>query len=139
MTNQGRTPIFRTRLDHIGIAVHDLDAATEVYRMVGVEPGQREIITDQGVEVQMLPVGDTRLELLQPRRDDSPIAVFLKKKGEGLHHIALKVENIKTVLSELKKRGIRLIDDEPRLGAAGHKIAFIHPKSTGGVLIELVD
>ena len=126
-------------LDHIGIAVRSIDTAVEFYRMIGIEPGAREVITDQGVEVQMLPAGEARLELLQPIRDDSPISSFLTKRGEGLHHIALKVKDLKSVLSRLKSRGIRLIDEEPRFGAGGQRIAFVHPRSTGGVLIELVE
>jgi methylmalonyl-CoA epimerase len=127
------------RLDHIGIAVRSIETVAEVYRMIGIETGAREVVADQGVEIQMLPVGETHLELLQPIRDDSPLASFLEKRGEGLHHIALKVSDLKSVLSKLKADGIRLIDEEPRIGAGGHWIAFVHPHSTRGVLIELVE
>jgi len=127
------------RLDHIGIAVRSIEAAAEVYRTIGIEPGAREIVINQGIEIQMLPVGEARLELLQPTRDDSPVASFLEKRGEGLHHIALKVSDLKSVLSKLKADKIHLIDEEPRIGAGGHLIAFIHPRSTGGVLIELME
>jgi methylmalonyl-CoA/ethylmalonyl-CoA epimerase len=127
------------RLDHIGIAVRSIDTAVEVYRLTGFETGMREIVADQGVEVQILPAGEAHLELIQPIRDDSPVVSFLEKRGEGLHHIALKVNDINGVLNRLKARGIRLIDEEPRIGAGGHRIAFVHPRSTGGVLIELVE
>jgi methylmalonyl-CoA/ethylmalonyl-CoA epimerase len=126
-------------LDHVGIAVRQIAETLKAYRLLGIEPGQREVVADQGVELQMLPVGITRLELLQPMNDDSPLSKFIQKRGEGLHHIALKVQNIEAVLESCKNNGIRLIDEKPRIGAGGSLIAFIHPASTGGVLIELVE
>ena len=126
-------------LDHIGIAVKQIEDALKTYKLLGIEPGHREVVSDQGVELQMLPVGEARLELLQPMNEDSPISKFIQKKGEGLHHIALKVPNIVAALKSCRDEGIRLIDDQPRLGAGGCMIAFVHPASTGGVLVELVE
>lgn len=125
-------------LDHIGVAVKQIEDTLKTYKLLGIEPGHREVVADQGVELQMLPVGDARLELLQPMNEDSPVSKFIQKKGEGLHHIALKVQNLETVLEDCRNKGIRLIDEKPRLGAGGCMIAFIHPASTGGVLVELV-
>jgi len=138
MRDKSLSPLSSARLDHIGIAVNDLDTAVENYRLLGIEPDPREIIADQGVEVQPLQVGESRLELLQPLSDDSPVARFIKERGEGLHHIALRVNNIRDTLSHCKAGGMQLLDEEPRTGAGGTLIAFLHPHSTGGVLIELV-
>ncbi|MDP8240644.1 MAG: methylmalonyl-CoA epimerase [Candidatus Hatepunaea meridiana] len=138
MINKVVSFIPDAKLDHIGIAVRDLDEATEKYQMLGITLGDREIVSEQGVQLQMLPGGDCRLELLQPISDDSPIAAFLEKRGEGLHHIALRVNDIRATLTRCKAAGVRLINEEPRAGAGGCLIAFINPKSTGGVLIELV-
>ena len=126
-------------LDHIGIAVKQIEDALKTYKLLGIVPGHREVVSDQGVELQMLPVGEARLELLQPMNADSPVSKFIQKKGEGLHHIALKVPDITAALESCREEGIRLIDNQPRLGAGGCMIAFVHPASTGGVLVELVE
>ncbi len=130
---------FDLTLDHIGIAVKNIDESIFAFKVIGITPGEREIIEDQGVEALMLPIGETRLELLEPFKDDSPISKFIDKKGEGLHHIALKTSDVKQILSKCSENGIKLIDKEPRIGAGGKKIAFLHPKSTNGVLIELTE
>jgi methylmalonyl-CoA epimerase len=96
-----------------------------------------ETVDDQGVRVAFLPVGDTRLELLEPTSEEGPVASFLRRRGEGIHHVCLEVKDIEAVLEELKKAGIRLVDDQPRMGAQGSRIAFLHPSSTHGVLLEL--
>lgn len=134
-------------VDHIAIAVPDLDEAISLYKtLLGKEPSSIEEVPDQKVRAAFFSVGETNLELLFPISPDSPISNFLKqKKGDsptgksGLHHIALRVENIEKHLAKLKADGIKLIDEVPRIGAHGKKIAFIHPKSTGGVLIELTE
>lgn len=128
---------LRAKLDHIGIAVNDLEVATKVYEMLGLELEEREVVPDQGVEVAMLPAGDTRIELLCPMNEASPVAKYIEKRGEGLHHIALQVSDIRATMATCVANDIRLIDKEPRTGAGGKLIAFIHPKSTGGVLLEL--
>jgi methylmalonyl-CoA epimerase len=129
---------------HIGIAVKDLAASIEKYRLLtGVEPSEVHLVPDQKVKVAFLasesddPEGFPRLELVAPDHPDSPIAKFIERRGEGLHHICLLVENLKERLGELKQAGVRLIDEEPRVGAEGDLIAFVHPSATGGVLIEL--
>ena len=139
MNNEVDIDIPGVTLDHIGIAVKQIDETVKAFRLLGVESGEREIVSDQGVELQMLPVGEARLELLQPLNQDSPVSKFIEKRGEGLHHIALKVQNIAEVLEHCRKDGIRLIDEKPRIGAGGYLVAFIHPTSTGGVLVELVE
>jgi len=126
------------RLDHIGVAVRDIETALQVYSQMGMEIGGRETILEQGVEVQMLLAGEARIELLQPTSDDSPVARFLEKHGEGLHHIAFEVNDLEDILERLKGEGIRLIDEKPLVGVGGSLIAFVNPRSTAGVLIELV-
>ncbi len=129
-------------VDHIAIAVPDLDVAISLYKtLLGKEPSSIEEVTDQKVKAAFFSVGETNLELLFPISNDSPISSFLEqRKGKsGLHHIALRVENIEKHLAKLKADGIQLIDEVPRIGAHGKKIAFIHPKSTGGILIELTE
>lgn len=129
---------------HIGIAVKDLAASIEKYRLLtGVEPSEVHSVPDQKVKVAFLasesdnPEGFPRLELVAPDHPDSPISKFIERRGEGLHHICLLVENLKERIGELKQAGVRLIDEEPRVGAEGDLIAFVHPSATGGVLIEL--
>jgi len=139
LLKQDKSIDTNVRLDHIGIAVRTFETALRVYRSIGVKIGDRELVADQGVTVQMLSVGATRIELLEPTGDDSPVARFLKKRGEGLHHIALQVGSLSRTLDNLKERGIALIDEEPRRGAAGNLVAFINPASSNGVLIELVE
>ena len=126
------------KLSHIGIAVSDLDAAAGLYRLLGIEALHREIIPDQGVELMVLPVGGTRIELLRPLSSDTPVARFIAKRGEGLHHIALEVDDIRAALDQCREAGMELLDAEPRIGAEGALIAFLNPKSTNGVLMELV-
>jgi len=127
-----------TKLDHIGIAVSDLEAAIAVYKQLGLTPIEREIIADQGVEVVVLPAGETRLELVYPLDEDTPVGKFITKHGEGLHHLALEVKDINAALQICRRKGIIVIDQEPCLGAGGRLIAFLDPRSTGGVLIELI-
>ena len=126
------------KIDHIAIAVQNLDEALKVYRdALGLEPAGGEEVPEQGVRVAFLPVGDTRLELLEPLSPESPVAKFLEKRGEGIHHICIEVEDLEKTLAELASKGVKLIDEKPRLGAHGRKMAFVHPKSLHGVLLEL--
>ncbi len=125
------------KLNHLGIAVHDLDAATKIYQTMGLYVEKIIDVPEQGVRVAFIPLGESTLELVQPTSPDSAIARFLEKNGEGLHHLAIQVDDIKASLSELKAQEIQLINETPRRGAEGW-IAFLHPKSTGRVLIELV-
>jgi methylmalonyl-CoA/ethylmalonyl-CoA epimerase len=127
-------------LDHVAIAVHDLDSAVAGYReRYRVEPLYREVVEEQGVEEAMIPVGGSFIQLLQPLSPDSPVGKFLEKNGEGLHHVAYAVTNIDHALSHLHEQGARLIDETPRIGGRGAKIAFVHPADMGGTLIELVE
>ena len=126
-------------IDHIGVAVEDLDSALELYEQRLKMPlAHRETVTEQGVEAVLLDVGDGHVELLQPLGDDTAVGKFLAKRGPGLHHVAYRVDDIEGVLSELSGAGIRLIDERPRIGIRQSKVAFVHPASTGGVLTELV-
>ncbi|OHD19493.1 MAG: methylmalonyl-CoA epimerase [Spirochaetes bacterium GWD1_61_31] len=126
------------RIDHIGIAVANLDETLKVYTdILGLTLHGTETVADQKVRVAFLPVGDTEIELLESTEPDGPIAKFIEAKGQGLQHIAFRVDDIEAALAELKAKGVRLIDEKPRYGAGGAKIAFLHPKSTNGVLIEL--
>jgi methylmalonyl-CoA/ethylmalonyl-CoA epimerase len=127
------------KLDHIGIAVESIEKSLKFFDGLGIEVKKTEDVADQKVRVAILPLGDTRIELLETLDPDGPVGKFLAKKGQGLHHIAVQVENIAETLEELKSRGIELIDREPRNGADGCLIAFIHPRSTGGVLLELTE
>ncbi len=127
-------------LDHVGIAVHDLDAALEAYRnRYGVDPLHRDRVEAQGVEEAMIPVGGSFIQLLQPLGPDTPVGRFLAKNGEGLHHVAYVVADIGAALAHLEETGARLIDREPRVGGRGAKIAFVHPADLAGTLIELVE
>ena len=126
------------KVDHIGVAVNNIDDALKFYtENLGMECKDVEDVPQQKVKVAFLPVGESKIELLEPSSDESPVKKFLDKKGEGVHHIALHVDDIEKKLEELKDKGVKLIDEEPRDGAHGAKIAFIHPKSTGGTLVEL--
>lgn len=125
-------------LDHIGIAVKDIDAALTTLAFFGLAPSERGTVAQFNVEVCMLALGHTKIELLMPTSPASPVAKFLEKRGEGLHHIALRVTHISETLAQLKAQGFQLIDEAPRVGFGGHLVAFLHPKSTHGVLIELV-
>lgn len=126
-------------IDHIAIATRGLEEAAAVWRAaLGLEPDRTEEIAEQGVKVAMLPIGETHIELLEPLRDDSPISKFLDKRGPGIHHIAVRVDDIRAALAQLKEQGTRLIDESPRKGFGGSLVAFIHPSATNGVLLELV-
>ncbi|MBI1910097.1 MAG: methylmalonyl-CoA epimerase [Deltaproteobacteria bacterium] len=127
------------KVDHIGIAVPDLKAAEALFeRLLGKGADRHETVEDQKVTTAFFAIGETSLELLQATDPESPIARFLKKNGRGgIHHICFEVEGIEEILARYKRDGVQLIDEKPRIGAHGKKIAFIHPKSTGGVLIEL--
>ena len=127
-----------TKLDHIGIAVKNMDEALAFYRdTLGISSVGEEVIEEQNVKVAFLPLGDTELELLESTSPDGPVAKFIEKRGEGIQHIALRVENIEEALNELKEKDFRLIDQQPRYGAGNAKIAFLHPKATGGILLEI--
>ncbi|MBU4226687.1 MAG: methylmalonyl-CoA epimerase [Candidatus Atribacteria bacterium] len=126
------------KIDHIGIAVRSIKKTSELLsNILGLKVAGEEIVEEQKVKVAFLPLGDSELELLESTSPEGPIAGFIEKKGEGLQHIAFRVDNIEKALEKLKKEGVRLIDEKPRYGAGGAKIAFLHPKSTNGVLIEL--
>jgi methylmalonyl-CoA/ethylmalonyl-CoA epimerase len=128
------------KIDHIGIAVKSLTDALKVYEnAIGLKVSGFDEVDDQGVRVAMLTIGESRIELLEPTGSDSPIEKFMAKRGEGIHHIAVRVENIEEALERLKTSGVRLIDSVPRRGAHNTRIAFIHPSSTHGVLLELVE
>jgi methylmalonyl-CoA/ethylmalonyl-CoA epimerase len=126
------------KLAHIGIAVKSIDDKLKLYHdIMGLETTDRTRVPEQGVEVCFLKLDNTRLELLEPLDESANINKFLEKKGEGIHHLCFEVENIEAALASLSENGIKLIDEKPRIGACGELIAFLHPKSTGGVLIEL--
>jgi len=128
------------KIDHIGIAVKSLTASVKVYEeALGLKLAGYDQVDEQGVRVAMLNIGESRIELLEPTGPDSPIEKFMTKRGEGLHHIAVHVENIEEALARLKKSGTRLIDSEPRTGAHNTRVAFVHPAATHGVLLELVE
>ena len=127
------------KIHHIGIATSEIGGAAEMWDdLLGLQADHTEEVAGQKVRVCMLPLGESRLELLEPMSPDSPISKFLEKRGGGIHHIALSVEDIRATLQDLKQKGARLIDEEPRTGAGGCLVAFVHPSSTGGVLLELV-
>jgi methylmalonyl-CoA epimerase len=126
-------------LDHLGIAVRSLASAKSIYKTLGLALSPEEIVPGEKVRVIMIPVGDTRLELLESTADDSVIARFIAKRGEGLHHISLRVPDLAATVEKLKADGIRLVSDEIKTGAGGHQYIFVHPSSTGGVLLELVE
>lgn len=128
------------KIDHIGIAVKSLADAVKVYeQMIGLEIAGYDEVDDQGVRVAMLSIGESRIELLEPSRVDSPIEKFMARRGEGIHHIAVRVDNIEKALERLKASGARLIDSTPRIGAHNTRVAFVHPSTTHGVLLELVE
>lgn len=127
------------KIHHIGIATSGIDDAADVWRdLLGLRADRTEEVAGQKVRVCTLPVGESRFELLEPMSADSPISRFLEKRGGGIHHIAVSVEDIRATLADLKAKGAKLIDEHPRAGAGGCLVAFIHPSSTGGVLLELV-
>jgi methylmalonyl-CoA/ethylmalonyl-CoA epimerase len=127
-------------LDHVGIAVPSLDEAIPVWEaLVQASPSPKDVVDTQGVEVVFLGSGPGRVELLAPTRPDSTIARFLKRRGPGMHHLCYRVPNLPIALAELEAEGYELIDSEPRAGAFGHKVAFLHPRTSTGVLIELIE
>lgn len=127
------------KVDHIGIATHQIDEAVALWRdVLGLELESTEEVTDQGVRVTMLPIGESHIELLEPLSAESPVGKFLAKRGPGIHHVAIGVTDIRASLAQMKEQGIRLIDETPRVGAGGCLVAFVHPSSANGVLLELV-
>jgi len=128
------------RIDHIGVAVEDIDAALALYRQsFEMELAHRETVESQGVEAVLLDVGEGHVELLRPLAPDTPVGKFLERKGKGLHHVAYAVEDIDATLEQLTVAGLQLIDSEPRVGIRDSRVAFLHPRSTGGVLTEIVE
>ncbi len=129
-----------TRIDQVGIAVEDLDAALDFYaRAFGIHAVSREHVEHDGVEEAMLEVNGVHLQLVASARDDSPIDRFIQKRGPGLHHLGLAVRSLDTALDHLRAEGVELIDEQPRRGGGGHLVAFVHPRSTGGILVELIE
>ena len=126
-----------TRVDHIGIAVKSIAESLKVYEAMGLKSVGVEEVAEQKVRVAFLPIGETEIELLESTAPDGPVAKYIEKNGEGIQHLALRVDNLEAALAEMKAKGVRLIDEKPRYGAGGAKIAFVHPRSTGGVLLEL--
>ena len=127
------------RVDHIGVAVEDLDAAIALHEQAyGMAVAHREVIDEQGVEAVLLDVGENHVELLRPLGEDTPVGRFLSKRGPGLHHVAYQVADIEATLATLRAAGVRLIDEAPRAGIRGSRVAFLHPAASGGVLTELV-
>src|SRR5712671_3047718 len=127
------------RIDHLGIAVKSLAAARTIYEKLGLSVSPEEIVEQEQVRLVMVPVGESRLELLEATSEDSTIAKFIAKRGEGLHHICLRVPDLGAAVDKLKKDGVRLVSNEIKIGAGGHRYIFVHPQSAGGVLLELVD
>jgi methylmalonyl-CoA epimerase len=125
-------------IDHLGIAVKSLAEAKNFYRAMGFDIGHEEVVEHEKVRVAMVPAGDSRIELLEATSDDSAVARFIAKRGEGLHHVAISVEDLQATIDALKKTGTRFISDEIKIGAGGHLYVFVHPSSAGGVLLELV-
>jgi methylmalonyl-CoA/ethylmalonyl-CoA epimerase len=129
-----------SRIDHIGVAVEEIDAALELYRdSFQLEVAHREVVEEQGVEAVLLDVGENHVELLAPLGEDTPLGKFLAKKGPGLHHVAYQVSDIDATLQALKQAGMQLIDQQPRIGIRGSRVAFMHPRATAGVLTEIVE
>ena len=126
-------------LDHLGIAVKSLDAAKAIYEKLGLSVSAEESVPSEKVRLVMVPVGETRLELLEATSEDSVIAKFIGKRGEGLHHVCLRVPDLAAAVKKLKTDGVRLISEEIKVGAGGHRYIFVHPSSAGGVLLELVE
>ena len=127
------------RIDHLGIAVKSLGAAKGIYEKLGLSVSPEETVEQEKVRLVMVPVGESRLELLEPTSDDSTIAKFLAKRGEGLHHVCMRVPDLAAAVAKLKNDGVRLVSEEIKVGAGGHRYVFVHPSSAGGVLLELVE
>ena len=126
-------------IDHLGIAVKSLAAAKAIYEKLGLAVSVEEVVEGEQVRLVMVPVGESRLELLEATSEDSAIAKFIAKRGEGLHHVCLRVPDLTAVVARLKKDGVRLVSNEIKIGAGGHRYVFVHPSSAGGVLLELVE
>jgi methylmalonyl-CoA epimerase len=126
-------------IDHIGIAVKSLAAAKGIYEKLGLKLSPEEVVAAEQVRVVMVPLGESRLELLEPTSENSVIGKFIAKQGEGLHHVSLRVPDLEAAVQRLKKDGVRLVSEEIKIGAGGHKYVFVHPSSAGGVLLELVE
>src|SRR4051812_13896580 len=129
-------PTFQ--IDHLGIAVRSLSSAKALYERLGLSISPEETVEHEQVKLVMVPVGESRLELLEATSENSTIAKFIAKRGEGLHHVCIKVPDLRDAVERLKKNGVRLVSDEVKTGAGGHQYVFVHPSSTGGVLLELV-
>jgi len=127
------------QIDHLGVAVKSLQAAKAVYEKLGLSISPEETVEQEQVRLVMVPVGESRLELLEATSENSTIAKFIAKRGEGLHHVCLRVPDLAAAVVRLKKDGVRLVSDEIKIGAGGHRYVFVHPSSTGGVLLELVE
>jgi methylmalonyl-CoA epimerase len=126
-------------IDHIGVAVKSLAAAKAIYEKLGLNLSPEETVEGEQVRVVMVPLGESRLELLEPTSENSVIAKFIAKRGEGLHHVSLRVPDLEAAVERLKKDGVRLVSDQIKIGAGGHRYVFVHPSSAGGVLLELVE
>ena len=126
-------------IDHLGIAVKSLSAAKGIYEKLGLSISPEETVPAEQVRLVMVPVGESRLELLEPTSETSTIAKFIAKRGEGLHHVCMRVPDLRAAVEKLKNDGVRLVADEIKVGAGGHRYVFVHPASTGGVLLELVE
>jgi methylmalonyl-CoA epimerase len=130
---------FNAKIDHLGIAVKSLAASKTIYEKLGLTVSAEETVEAEQVRLVMIPVGESRLELLEPTSDSSTIARFIAKRGEGLHHVSLRVPDLTAAVARLKQEGVRLVSDEIKIGAGGHRYVFVHPSSAGGVLLELVE
>jgi methylmalonyl-CoA epimerase len=126
-------------IDHLGIAVKSLEAARKFYEKLGLQAQGEEVVAHEKVRLAMFPVGESRIELLEATADDSAIARFISKRGEGLHHVALRVPDLRAAVARLKKDGTRFVSEEIQVGAGGHRYVFVHPSSAGGVLVELCE
>lgn len=126
------------QIDHLGVAVKSLAAAKSIYEKLGLSISPEETVEQEQVRLVMVPLGESRLELLEATSENSTIAKFIAKRGEGLHHVCLRVPDLSAAVDRLKKDGVRLVSEEIRIGAGGHRYVFVHPSSTGGVLLELV-
>ena len=126
-------------IDHIGVAVKSLATAKGIYERLGLSLSPEEVVESEQVRVVMVPLGESRMELLEPTSENSVIAKFIAKRGEGLHHVSLRVPDLSAAVERLKQSGVRLVSNEIKVGAGGHKYIFVHPSSAGGVLLELVE
>jgi methylmalonyl-CoA epimerase len=126
-------------IDHLGIAVKSLAVSKSFYEKLGLSISEEEVVDSEQVRLVMVPLGDSRLELLEPTSENSPVAKFISKRGEGLHHVSLRVPDLTAVVEKLKRDGVRLVSNEIKVGAGGHRYVFVHPNSAGGVLLELVE